>query len=117
MVTQKDVPSTIDVVPSLKNAMRLTDIAVQFVGQGKNLEPPRMGGADSRMAARAYPDSYDPRISFALLQQRPRASYTGLVSPSNIDKIYVMQNGKPEAMEIERFLSYVVKLRSEARRG
>jgi hypothetical protein len=95
-------------------------VVVQFYGQGKDLEAPReatRSHGNRHYAQQAYPDSFNPLVSFSLLSQRPRAIYTGSPGPSNIGKIYIMQDGKPEAMSPQQFLSYAIKLRADDQRS
>jgi hypothetical protein len=94
-------------------------VVVRFYGLGKDLEATREASrshGDQHYAQQAYPDSVKPLVSFTLLSQRPRAIYTGRISPSNIDQIYVMQDGKPEAMNPEQFLKYTIGLKSDKQR-
>ncbi len=119
IVTQHNVPEQYEVMPALKHAVQHSDVVVQFYGRGKDLEAPRGASrshGDQHYAQQAYPDSFNPLVSFTLLSQRPSVIYTGLVSPSNIEKIYVMQDDKPETMNIEQFLEYAVKLRGDEQR-
>ena len=119
IVMQENSPEQYEVMPSLKHAVAHGDVVVQFYGQGKDLEAPReasRSAGDQHYAQQTYPDSFNPLISFSLLSQRPSAIYTGLVSPSNIEKIYVMQDGRPETMNIKQFLEYAVKLQADKQR-
>lgn len=107
------------VLPSLKAATQLSDVVVQFFGQGKDLYAPRSvarNRRDKELAAQKYPDSFRPEVSFSLLSQRPMAVFRGYVSPGNIEKIFVMQDGRPEPMEIEQFVKYLVDHRTEDQR-
>lgn len=119
IIMQRNAPEQYEVMPALKHAVRKSDVVVQFYGRGKDLEAPREASrshGDQHYAQQAYPDSFKPLVSFTLLSQRPSAIYTGLISPSNIDKIYVMQDGRPEAMGVEQFLNYAVKLSADEKR-
>lgn len=119
IVTSRGAPEYFVVMPALKYAVRHGDVVIQFYGRGKDLEASREASrshGDQQYAQQSYPDSFNPLVSFTLLSQRPRAIYTGQISPSNIDKIYVMQDGKPDPMSPERFLSYIISLRGDKQR-
>lgn len=119
IVTSHGAPEYFVVMPALKYAVHHGDVIIQFYGLGKDLEATRevsRSHGDQHYAQQAYPDSFKPLVSFTLLSQRPRAIYTGRVSPSNIDNIYVMKDGKPEAMGVEQFLHYTINLKSDMQR-
>ncbi len=107
------------VLPSLKAATKLSDIVLQFYGRGKDLYPPRSvakNRRDKALAAQKYPDSFRPEVSFSLLSQRPMAVFQGFLSPGNIEKVFVMRDGRPEAMDVGQFVEYFIKHRAELNR-
>jgi len=113
IVTKQNRRDSYNVYPSLKHAVKHGNIVVQFYGQGKDIEAPRKNSkrhGDPTYAEQRFPDSFNPVVSFTLLSLTPMVYYTGLLSPHNIDKIYMMQNGRPEAMTPEEFLRYSIKV-------
>jgi hypothetical protein len=116
IVTEKNRPNSYKVYPSLKHAVKHGNIVVQFYGQGKDIEAPRKRHNDPTYAEQKFPDSFNPVVSFTLLSLTPMVYYTGLLSLHNIDKIYMMQNGRPEAMTPEELLRYSIKVRGNNKR-
>jgi len=119
IVTEKNRLDSYEVYPSLKHAVKHSNIVVQFYGQGKDLEVSERSSkrhGDQSYAAQRFPDSFNPILSFTLLSLTPMVYYTGLLSPHNIDKIYVMQNGRPEALTPEEYLRYTIKVQSDAKK-
>jgi len=101
------------VLPSLKHAVKHGDVIMQFYGLGRHLQTPR---DNQESAKQQYPDSFNPSVSFILMSLNPMVYYTGLISPANIDKLYVMNNGTPEAMIPSDFMKYAIKDRADRRR-
>ncbi len=119
IVTQKNRLERYEVYPSLKHAVKRGDIVVQFYSQGKDLEVSRRDAkrhGDQSYATQQFPDSFNPVLSFVLLSLTPMVYYTGLLDPHNIDKIYVMQDGRPEAMTPSDLLKYAIKVRGDEKR-
>lgn len=102
------------VTPFLKNAVRYGDVVVQFYGQGRHLEASRMNEDGS--PARQFPDSFKPQVSHKMLSNDPLVYYTGLISPSNIDKVYVMRDGNPEAFTPEEFVRLAIQQRADSQK-
>jgi hypothetical protein len=99
------------VVPALKFAVRHGDVVVQFYGQGRHLQASQMNEEDTQ-----FPDSFNPQVSIKLLSGSPLVYYTGVISPSNIDNIFVMQDGSPIAMSPPEFLKYAINDEADRRR-
>lgn len=115
LIMQQNKPDQYPVYPSLQPAVRRSDIVVQFYGQGKHLESSRRAG-DEAQARKEYPDSFRPLVSFTMLSMNPMVYYTSSISPSSIEKIYVMQDGRPESMMIEEFIKYVISQQADTQR-
>jgi hypothetical protein len=110
---------TLEVMPSLKDAVRYSDVVLMFYAQGRDLYPSRAvikNHRDREIAARKYPESFRPEVSFSMLSQRPTANYHGHLSPGNVDKIFFVRDGRPEAVNMEQFVEIVIKHQTEQKR-
>lgn len=115
LLTQQNKPDHYQVYPSLQSAVKRGSIVVQFYGQGKHLESSRLAGHEAQ-ARKEYPDSFNPVVSFTMLSLNPMVYYNGMIAPSNIDQIFVMQDGRPEAMRIEEFIKYAIARQADTQR-
>lgn len=115
LLTQQNKPEHYQVYPSLQPAVKRSNIVVQFYGQGKHLESSRLASHEAQ-AKKEYPDSFNPIVSFTMLSLNPMVYYNGMITPSNIDKIFVMQDGRPEAMRVEEFIKYAIAQQADIQR-
>jgi hypothetical protein len=116
LILRKGVQDHYEVLPDLKHAVKHGDVIIQFQGRGKHLEVSKQTmkkHGDQSYAHRMYPDSADPVVTFTLLSNDPMVYFTGLITPEKINNIYVMQDGKPEPMNIQDFMKYAINDRAD----
>ena len=114
-ILQGDMQDHYEVVPELKHAVSRGDVVIQFYGRGKHLEVSKQTmkkHGDQSYARKVYPDSADPVVTFTLLSNDPMVYFTGLITPSKIESIYIMQDGRPEAMTAQEFIKYAINYRA-----
>ena len=115
-IIQDAAPEHYEVLPDLKHAVKHGDVIIQFQGRGKHLEVSKQTmkkHGDQSYARRMYPDSADPVVTFTLLSNDPMVYFTGLITPAKINNIYVMQDGRPEAMDVQDFIKYAINDRAD----
>ena len=115
LILQGDVQDHYAVLPELKHAAKQGDVVIQFYGRGKHLEVSKQTmkkHGDQSYARKVYPDSADPVVTFTLLSNEPMVYFTGLITPSKIENIYVMQDGRLEAMTTQEFMKYAINDRA-----
>ncbi len=115
-IIQNTVPKHYEVFPDLKHAVTHGDVIIQFHGRGKHLEVSKQTmkkHGDQSYAHKMYPDSTDPVVTFTLLSNDPMVYFTGLITPAKINNIYVMQDGRPEAMDVQDFIKYAINYRAD----
>jgi len=103
------------VYPSLKSSTRQGDVVIQFYGLGRHLEAPRMPES-AAMIQQKYQHSFKPNVSAKMLSVNPMVFYTAPIFRDKIEKVFVMQDGRPDELSIQEFMRYAIKQKADQRR-